>query len=71
MERSTLARFNYSLGATAASDSNFRIELDGKQAHAAFPQESVDPVIMAAEAVMAVLQTIRSREPRASRARLY
>jgi amidohydrolase len=55
-----VGQIHYSLGATAASDSNFRIEFHGKQAHAAFPQESVDPVVMAAEAVME-LQTIRSR----------
>ena len=55
-----VGQIHYSLGAMAASDSNFRIEFHGKQAHAAFPQESVDPVVMAAEAVME-LQTIRTR----------
>jgi amidohydrolase len=55
-----VGQIRYSLGATAASDANFSIEFHGKQAHAAFPQESVDPVIMAASAVME-LQTIRTR----------
>jgi metal-dependent amidase/aminoacylase/carboxypeptidase family protein len=34
--------------------------IKGKSAHAAWPQESVDPVVTAAQAVLA-LQTIRSR----------
>jgi amidohydrolase len=55
-----VGQIRYTLGATNASDDNFRIEFHGKQAHAAFPQEAVDPVVMAAEAVMQ-LQTIRSR----------
>jgi amidohydrolase len=55
-----VGQINYSLGPTNASDANFRIEFHGKQAHAAWPQESVDPVVMAAEAVME-LQTIRTR----------
>jgi amidohydrolase len=55
-----VGQIRYSLGPTDASDANFSIEFHGRQAHAAFPQESVDPVIMAAEAVME-LQTIRTR----------
>ena len=55
-----VGEFHYALGAAAASDSNFQITFHGKQAHAAFPQESIDPVVMAAEAVME-LQTIRTR----------
>ncbi len=55
-----VGQVHYSLGATGASDSNFQITFYGKQAHAAFPQESIDPVVMAAEAVME-LQTIRTR----------
>ena len=55
-----VGQIRYTLGATNASDDNFRIEFHGKQAHAAFPQEAVDPVVMAAEAVTQ-LQTIRSR----------
>jgi amidohydrolase len=45
--------------AMAASDT-WRARIIGQQAHGAQPQESVDPVVMAAQAVMA-LQTIRSR----------
>lgn len=55
-----VGQVHYSMGPTAASATNFRIEFHGKQAHAAWPQDSVDPVVMAAEAVME-LQTIRSR----------
>jgi len=55
-----VGKISYSLGATTAADDNFRIVFHGKQAHAAFPQYSIDPVIMAAEAVMQ-LQTIRTR----------
>ena len=55
-----VGKVHYWLGAAAASDSNFQISFHGKQAHAAFPQESIDPVVMAAEAVME-LQTIRTR----------
>jgi amidohydrolase len=50
----------YSFGPTASADTTFKIEFHGKQSHAAFPQEAVDPVVMASEAVMQ-LQTIRSR----------
>jgi amidohydrolase len=55
-----VGKIYYSLGATTAANDNFGILFHGKQAHAAFPQYSIDPVIMAAEAVMQ-LQTIRSR----------
>lgn len=55
-----VGQIRYSLGATTATDTNFRIEFHGRQAHAAWPQQSIDPVVMAAEAVME-LQTIRSR----------
>jgi amidohydrolase len=55
-----VGQFHYSPGPTAAADTNFRITFHGKQAHGAFPQDSIDPVVMAAEAVTA-LQTIRSR----------
>lgn len=55
-----VGQFHCAPGASAASDSNFQITFHGKQAHAAFPQESIDPVVMAAEAVME-LQAIRTR----------
>jgi amidohydrolase len=50
----------YTSGATSASNDTFTITLKGKSAHAAWPQLSVDPVVMAAQAVLA-LQTVRSR----------
>jgi amidohydrolase len=55
-----VGQIRYALGPTDASVANFHIAFHGKQAHAAWPQESIDPVVMAAEAVMQ-LQTIRSR----------
>jgi amidohydrolase len=55
-----VGQIRYFLGATTASDDNFRIVFHGKQAHAAWPQDSIDTVVMAAEAIMQ-LQTIRSR----------
>jgi metal-dependent amidase/aminoacylase/carboxypeptidase family protein len=53
-------QIRYTLGATTAALADFQITFHDKQAHAGYPQESIDPVIMAAEAVME-LQTIRSR----------
>ena len=55
-----VGKIGYTAGATNASSDYFSIRLKGKSAHAAWPQESVDPVVMAAQAVLA-LQTIRSR----------
>ena len=50
----------YTSGATNASSDNFRITLSGRSAHAAWPHVGVDPIVMAAQAVLA-LQTIRAR----------
>jgi amidohydrolase len=50
----------YTSGATNASSDNFRITLTGRSAHAAWPHVAVDPIVMAAQAVLA-LQTIRAR----------
>jgi amidohydrolase len=47
-------------GPTRAAVDRFRVTLHGKQSHGAAPQSSVDPIVMAAQAVLA-LQTIRSR----------
>jgi amidohydrolase len=47
-------------GPTMASVDHFEAEIIGKQAHGAYPSLSIDPVVMASQAVMA-LQTIRSR----------
>ncbi len=50
----------YNIGPALAAVDHFRIAIRGKQAHGAAPHLSVDPVVMASQAVMA-LQTIRSR----------
>lgn len=50
----------YTSGPTNATTGGFRALLKGKSSHAASPQLSVDPVVMAAQAVLA-FQTIRSR----------
>ena len=50
----------YRMGPTSAASDVFRITFKGKQAHGAYPQMSVDPVVMGSQAVMA-FQTIRSR----------
>ncbi|MGD8817912.1 MAG: amidohydrolase, partial [Acidobacteriota bacterium] len=50
----------FTVGPALAAVDHFRIEIRGKQAHGAQPHLSVDPVVMAAQAVTA-LQTIRSR----------
>ena len=47
-------------GPVYAAVDRFRITLHGKQSHGAHPEEGIDPIVMAAQAVMA-LQTIRSR----------
>ena len=49
-----------SLGPIYASSDHFIIHITGRQSHGAWPHLSVDPVVMAAQAVLA-LQTIRSR----------
>ncbi len=50
----------YNIGPALAAVDHFRVVVRGKQAHGAAPHLSVDPVVMASQAVMA-LQTIRSR----------
>ncbi|MGH7500814.1 MAG: M20 metallopeptidase family protein [Longimicrobiales bacterium] len=50
----------YRAGPMLAAVDHFRIDIQGRQAHGARPELSVDPVVMAAQAIMA-LQTIRSR----------
>ena len=50
----------YTVGAAFAAVDHFWITVRGKQAHGAHPQQSIDPVVMASQVVMA-LQTIRSR----------
>jgi amidohydrolase len=50
----------YTAGPAMAAAQAWRANLVGRSAHGAAPQESVDPVVMASQAVLA-LQTIRSR----------
>jgi amidohydrolase len=50
----------YRPGGTMASAESFRIVLKGKQAHGAYPWNSVDPIVTATQVVMG-LQTIVSR----------
>jgi amidohydrolase len=47
-------------GPTMAAVDQFRIKIHGKPSHGAYPHLSIDPIVVGAEAVMA-LQTIRSR----------
>jgi amidohydrolase len=55
-----VGKVGYALGPAMASVDSFVATLRGKSAHAGWPHLSVDPVVMAAQAVHA-LQTIRSR----------
>ena len=48
------------IGPAMAAVDQFTITIKGKQSHGAYPHKSVDPIIMATEAVNA-FQTIRSR----------
>jgi len=50
----------YTSGPAFASVDHFKIEIHGKQAHGAQPHTSIDPIVIAAQAITA-LQTIRSR----------
>ena len=47
-------------GPAYAAVDHFRATVRGKQSHGAYPHQGVDPIVMAAQAVLA-LQTIRSR----------
>lgn len=55
-----VGKLGYTSGPAFAAVDHFLIEILGRQAHAAAPHLSVDPVVMAAQAITA-LQTIRSR----------
>lgn len=50
----------YAAGYLMASSDNFIIAIEGRSAHAARPQEGIDPVVLAAEVINS-LQTIVSR----------
>lgn len=55
-----VGKVGYTSGPAFAAVDHFRIDITGKQAHGARPEEAIDPIVMAAEAVLA-FQTIRSR----------
>ncbi len=55
-----VGHMGYTIGPALASSDHFRITIHGVQAHGAYPHMSIDPIVMAAQAIMG-LQTIRSR----------
>lgn len=55
-----IGEVGWTSGPTYASSDHFIIELEGRQAHGAWPHLSVDTVLVAAETIQA-LQSIRSR----------
>lgn len=55
-----VGKLGYTPGPALAAVDHFKIDVLGKQAHGAAPHLSVDPIVMASQAVTA-LQTIRSR----------
>ena len=55
-----IGQVGYNSGPTMAAVDQFTAKIKGKQAHGAQPHLSVDPVVLAAQAILA-LQTIRSR----------
>ena len=55
-----VGKLGYTPGPSLAAVDHFIAEIQGKQAHGAYPHLSIDPVVMAAQAVTA-LQTTRSR----------
>ena len=55
-----VGKLGFSVGPALAAVDHFKIVVRGKQAHGAAPHLSVDPVVMASQAVSA-FQTIRSR----------
>jgi amidohydrolase len=55
-----VGQIGYNPGPTMAAVDQFTAKIRGKQAHGAYPHLAVDPIVIAAQAVLA-LQTIRSR----------
>ena len=55
-----VGKVGFTSGPALAAVDHFIVTIQGKQAHGAYPHLSIDPVVMASQAVMA-LQTIRSR----------
>jgi amidohydrolase len=56
----TVGQVGYTEGPTWAAVDQFSIQIKGKQSHGAYPHLGVDPVVIAAQAILA-LQTIHSR----------
>ncbi|MDO7845114.1 amidohydrolase [Hymenobacter sp. M29] len=59
--KTEVGNLNYRPGGEMASSDRFTIKVHGKGAHGAYPWNSVDPVVTAAQIIMG-LQTIVSRE---------
>lgn len=55
-----VGQVHYTIGPALSAADIFRVTITGRQAHGAAPHLSVDPIVTAAQAVLA-LQTIRSR----------
>lgn len=55
-----VGQIGFNAGPTYAAVDQFRIKIHGKQSHGAYPHQSIDPIVVGSEAVLA-LQTIRSR----------
>lgn len=55
-----VGQLGYQEGPAMAAVDHFLIEIEGRQSHGAYPHLSIDPIVMASQAVMA-FQTIRSR----------
>jgi amidohydrolase len=53
-------KVGYTPGPAMAASDRFTVNIHGRQAHGASPQLAIDPVVMAAQAILS-LQTIRSR----------
>ncbi len=53
-------KIGYRLGGAMAAVDRFRVEVRGKQSHAAYPWEGIDPIVASAHIITA-LQTIASR----------
>jgi amidohydrolase len=53
-------KVGYTPGPAMAASDRFTVNIHGRSAHGASPQLSIDPVVMAAQAILS-LQTIRSR----------
>ena len=53
-------KVGYTTGPAMAASDRFIVNIHGRQAHGASPQLAIDPVLMAAQSILA-LQTIRSR----------